>query len=159
MVCETRRCFPKVQWRNLVALVIMPKTMPAEPLTIFVIDDDNSVRRAISRVMESADLDTCSFATAEDFLSHFNEGDDIPPGCVVTDMTLPGMNGLELKIHLNASRKSIPLILLTANDTAETRTAAHEAGAAGYFRKPVDTQALLDAVRWAIDPVTFAATA
>lgn len=130
---------------------MVPTVMPAATPTIFLIDDDNSVRRALIRVMESSGFDTCSFATAEGFLSHFNDG-GCCNGCVVTDMTLPGMNGLELKLHLNALQQTIPLILLTANDTAETRAAAHEAGAAGYFRKPVDTQALLDAVWWAIKP-------
>lgn len=133
--------------------------MYAATPTIYLIDDDNSVRRALIRVMESAGLDTCSFPTAEDFLAHFNTGGDMPPGCVVTDMTLPGMSGLELKLHLNAARKPIPVILLTANDTAETRAAAHEAGAVGYFRKPVDTQALLDVIRWATNHVSFPATA
>jgi FixJ family two-component response regulator len=138
---------------------MVPAVMHAATPTIFLIDDDNSVRRALIRVMESSGLDTRSFATAEDFLAHFNTGDELPPGCVVTDMTLPGMSGLELKIHLNDSRKPIPVILLTANDTAETRAAAHGAGAAGYFRKPVDTQALLDAVRWAINPALSSSTA
>jgi FixJ family two-component response regulator len=133
--------------------------MPAATPTIFLIDDDNSVRRALIRVMESAGLDTCAFPTAEDFLAHFDTGSDMPPGCVVTDMTLPGMSGLELKIHLNAARKKIPVILLTANDTAETRAAAHEAGAVGYFRKPVDTQALLDVIRWATNHALSSATA
>lgn len=133
--------------------------MPDATPTIFLIEDDNSVRRALIRVMESSGLDTRSFATAEDFLAHFNTGGDPPPGCVVTDMTLPGISGLELKIHLNAARNSIPVILLTANDTAETRAAAHEAGAAGYFRKPVDTQALLDAIWWVINPALSSTTA
>lgn len=132
--------------------------MHAATPTIFLIDDDNSVRRALIRVMESEGLDTCSFATAEDFFAHFNAG-ITHHGCVVTDMTLPGMSGLELKLHLNAARNSIPVILLTANDTAETRAAAHEAGAVGYFRKPVDTQALLDVIRWAINPALASATA
>jgi FixJ family two-component response regulator len=133
--------------------------MPAVTPTIFLIDDDTSVRRALIRVMESEGFETRSFATADDFLGHLNTVDDMPPGCVVTDMTLPGMSGLELKLHLNAARNSIPVILLTANDTAETRAAAHEAGAVGYFRKPVDTQALLDVIRWATNHALSSATA
>ena len=133
--------------------------MYAATPTIYLIDDDNSVRRALIRVMESAGLDTCSFVTAEDFLAHFNTVGETHHGCVITDMTLPGMSGLELKIRLNAARNSIPVILLTANDSAETRAAAQKAGAVGYFRKPVDTQALLDVIRWATNPVSFPATA
>lgn len=137
---------------------MVASVMPAATPTIYLIDDDDSVRRALIRVMESGGLNTCSFATVEDFLAHFNDG-GCCNGCVVTDMTLHGMSGLELKQHLNAARNPIPVILLTANDTAETRAAAHEAGAAGYFRKPVDTQALLDAVWWAINPALSSATA
>jgi FixJ family two-component response regulator len=138
---------------------MMISVMHAATPTIFLIDDDNSVRRALIRVMESAGLDTCSFVTAEDFLAHFNTAGEMHHGCVITDMTLPGMSGLELKIRLNAARNSIPVILLTANDTAETRAAAQKAGAVGYLRKPVDTQALLDVIRWATNPVSFPATA
>lgn len=115
---------------------------------IFLIDDDDSVRRALGRVMTSAGFESHAFATAETFLSA-----PLPasprPACVVTDMTLPGLSGLDLKLRLNARDADIPVIFLTANDTPEMRSAAHEAGAAGYFRKPVDTQALLDAIQWA----------
>lgn len=121
--------------------------MPQRRPTIFIIDDDASVRRALGRVMTSAGLDYQAYESADAFLA----GD--PPavdGCIVADMTLPGLSGLELKQALNALQSRLPVIFLTAHDTTEARGAAHEAGAEGYFRKPVDTQALLDAVRWAL---------
>jgi FixJ family two-component response regulator len=116
--------------------------------TIYIIDDDASVRRALGRVMTSAGLDHQAFDSAEDFIAlSLVEG----PGCIVADMTMPGLSGLELKQALNLAHSELPLIFLTAHDTPESRKAAHESGAEGYFRKPVDTQALLDAVQWALN--------
>lgn len=115
--------------------------------TIFIIDDDASVRRALGRVMTYAGYVWQAFESVEDFLAgaHLSAS-----GCIVADMTLLGISGLDLKHLLNAGHWEIPVIFLTAHDTAEMRTAAHEAGAAGCFRKPVDTQALLDAIQWAL---------
>jgi FixJ family two-component response regulator len=121
--------------------------MPQRRPTIFIIDDDASVRRALGRVMTSAGLDYQAYESADAFLA---EPRRAMHGCIVADMTLPGLSGLELKQALNATQSRLPLIFLTAHDTTEARGAAHEAGAEGYFRKPVDTQALLDAVRWVL---------
>ncbi|MCW1923834.1 response regulator [Luteolibacter arcticus] len=117
--------------------------------TIFIIDDDASVRRALTRVMTQAGLPSEAYESAEAFLAATHQGD---AGCIVADMTMPGMSGLELKILLDSAGLKLPLVLLTAQDTDETRAAARSAGAAAYFRKPVDIQALLDAVRWACYP-------
>ena len=117
------------------------------PPTIFIIDDDASIRRALRRVMASAGFLARDFVSVEEFLGQFRPQDQ---GCVVADMTLFGMSGLELKRHLNAAGSTIPVILLTAQDTDEARRQAGQAGAAGYFRKPVDTQALLDAIEWSL---------
>jgi FixJ family two-component response regulator len=123
--------------------------------TIYIIDDDASVRRALCRVMASAGLECESFDSAEEFMAapHPAVG-----GCIVADMTMPGMSGLELKPLLDAAGISYPLILLTAHDNEEMRAAARNAGAAAYFRKPVDTQALLDTIRWASNPPGRSAT-
>lgn len=117
------------------------------PPTIFIIDDDASIRRALRRVMASAGFPAKDFVSVEEFLGVIRSQDE---GCVVADMTLFGMSGLELKRHLNAAGFTIPVIFLTAQDTDESRSEAREAGAAGYFRKPVDTQALLDAIEWSL---------
>jgi FixJ family two-component response regulator len=117
--------------------------------TIFIIDDDESVRRALVRIMTIEGFDSKAFASAEDFIAGTLPDAD---GCVVADMTMPGMSGLDLKHLLNTSTcPNLPVIFLTAHDTKEMRAAAHAAGAAGYFRKPVDKQALLDAIRWALN--------
>lgn len=121
--------------------------MIPEPDTIFVIDDNASVRRALGRVMASAGLKFVSFESADQFIAtaDLSEG-----GCIVADMTLMGMSGIELKHQLNQTHEHLPLIFLTAHDTWEMRDAARAAGAAAFFRKPVDTQALLDAIKWAL---------
>lgn len=117
--------------------------------TIYIIDDDASVRRALTRVMTQAGLPSEAFESAEAFLAAVHHGDT---GCVVADMTMPGLSGIDLQTLLDSAGVKLPLILLTAHDTDETRAAAHGAGATAYFRKPVDIQALLDAVRWACYP-------
>ena len=122
--------------------------MPKERPIIFIIDDDTSVRRALGRVMTSAGLESRSFDSVEEFLA---KSDLHSKGCIVADMTMIGMSGLDLKRLLNTAHSPLPVILLTAHESEEMRAAAHEAGAASFFRKPVDTQALLDAVQWALN--------
>ena len=126
----------------------MPAAMPSRRPIIYIIDDDASVRRALGRVMTLAGLDSRAYDSADAFLA---ERPAAANGCIVADMTLPGLSGMELKQALNTCESQLPLIFLTANDSPESREAAHEAGADGYFRKPVDTQALLDAVQWALN--------
>lgn len=121
--------------------------------TVYIIDDDPSIRRALCRVMTSAGMDWEVFDSAEEFLAVARPG---MAGCIVADMTMPGMSGLELKPVLDAAGIHLPLILLTAHDGEEMRAAARSAGAAAYFLKPVDTQALLDAIRWASNPPPLA---
>jgi FixJ family two-component response regulator len=120
--------------------------MNSAPPTIFIIDDDASLRRALGRVMTSAGLAWEVYESADQFLATADLG---KPGCIVADMTLLGMSGLDLKCRLNALRHNFPLIFLTAHDSEQMRAAARAAGAAAFFRKPVDTQALLDAINWA----------
>jgi FixJ family two-component response regulator len=70
--------------------------------------------------------------------------------CIVSDVRMPGTSGLELPALLARAGKYLPVIFATAHDTPETRTIAQRSGAAAYFRKPVDDQALLDAIAWAL---------
>lgn len=123
--------------------------MRADDPIIHLVDDDASVRRALGRLMTHARLRWQAHDSAESFVAAARMGES---GCVVADMTLPGMSGLELKQLLDSSRIDLPLILVTAHDSEEMRAAARAAGAAAYFRKPVDMEALLDAIRWAIQP-------
>jgi FixJ family two-component response regulator len=72
------------------------------------------------------------------------------PACVIADVTMAGGSGLALAQALKDRGDHMPVILVTAHDTEETRTAARRCGASAYFRKPVDDQALLDAIEWAL---------
>jgi len=120
--------------------------MASGRVTIFIIDDDASVRRALGRVMAYAGFDWKSFGCVEDFLAAIGPEDT---GCIIVDLIRPGLDSSDLKKQLDAANLRLPLIILTANDTEEAQAAAREAGAVAYFRKPVDSNALLDAVRWA----------
>lgn len=123
--------------------------MSPGPSIIYLIDDDASVRRALGRVMALARLEWESYESAEAFLASARLAGS---GCIVADLTLPGMSGLDLKARLDAKGVQLPFILLTAHETAESRSAARSAGAAAYFRKPVDIEALLDAIQWSAHP-------
>jgi FixJ family two-component response regulator len=95
----------------------------------------------------SADMEVKTFEAAEDFLKgQFRE----KKACLISDIKLKGLNGLELKQKLAERGVEIPVIFLTAFDSNEIRQQAKQAGAVGYLRKPVDDQALLDTIHWAI---------
>ena len=114
---------------------------------IYVIDDDQSVQRAMLRLMVSAGLTANAFSSVERFLAADLSSDN---ACVVADVHMSGTSPLDLPFLLEKQRISLPVIFITANDTAETRNRVRKAGAAGYFRKPVDSQALIDSIHWAL---------
>ena len=114
---------------------------------IYIVDDDDSVRRALGRLIRSEHLDFDSFASGEEFLTA------LPPdaqGCVVMDIRMPGLTGHDVQEGLKRRGQTIPVIALSAQDDAESRQRARALGAVAFFRKPVDDQALLDAIHWAI---------
>ncbi len=114
---------------------------------VYIVDDDDSVRRAIERLIHSAGMEAQTFASGGDFLkSKFRD----QKACMVADVRMPGMSGLELHQKLIERGFKLPVIFITGFDTAETRSQANKIGAIGYFRKPVDDQALLDAIQWAL---------
>ena len=122
--------------------------MPAPRATICIVDDEAPVRTALERLLRSAGYAGRTFESVDDFIAADLE---VKPACVVADIRMPGISGLELPARLRAQHKDIPVIFITAYDTPDTRAEARRAGAAGYFRKPVDDQALLDAIEWAIE--------
>jgi len=125
--------------------------MPKRNAIVYVIDDDPSVRRALERLVRSAGLEVALFESVQ----HFLDGADLTrPACVVADVRVPGGRTLELPSLLARAAHCVPVVYLTAHDTDETRRRAWEAGAIGYFRKPVDDQALLDAIQWALAHTT-----
>jgi FixJ family two-component response regulator len=88
-----------------------------------------------------------TFASVDDLMSSKITDEN---ACVISDVAMPGTSGLELPSLLATAGLRLPVIFITANDTPETRSLAQRAGAAAYFRKPVDDQALLDAIAWAL---------
>ncbi len=114
---------------------------------VFVVDDDQSARRGLARLLRAAGHDVREFASANEFL------DALEPevsGCVLLDLRMPGLSGEELQAELESLRVDLPIIVVTADDDPATRRQAHAMKAAGFFRKPVDGTALLDAIAWAL---------
>jgi FixJ family two-component response regulator len=114
---------------------------------IYIVDDDASVRRALERLLRSAGMEARAYGSAREFLdSEFTDQN----ACLIADVKMPDLDGLELQRKLAERGADLPVILITGFDTEQTRALAKDSGAAGYFRKPVDDQALLDAIRWAL---------
>ena len=113
---------------------------------VYVIDDDESVRKALKRLFRSADLDVETFSSAEEFLSNPRQGQN---ACILIDIRMPGLTGFDLQKRLLSQGVQIPVIVISASDDVQTREHARELGAVNFFRKPVDDQALLDAIWWA----------
>ena len=115
--------------------------------TVYIVDDDDSVRTALARLIRSAKMQVHSFPCVDEFLKS-NQLDE--QSCVIADIRMPGTGGLDLPKLLAARGHKHPVIFLSAQYTEQTCAAAKRAGGAGFFRKPVDAQALLDAIEWAI---------
>ena len=118
-----------------------------KPRLVFVVDDDQSARSGIARLLRTAGHDVRAFSSAEEFLDTY---DPETFGCLVLDARMPGMSGEELQTELKARGVRLPIIVVSADDDPETRRAAHRMKAAAFFRKPVDGSALLDAIDWAV---------
>lgn len=114
---------------------------------VYVIDDDASVRKSLARLVRSIGLDADTFASARDFLV-FDPPDR--PGCLVLDLKMPGMTGLELQEELTAANRSIPIIFITGFGNVPASVQAMKAGAVDFLEKPFDDETLLDAIRRAI---------
>lgn len=122
--------------------------MPKEVAPIiYIVDDDAAVRRAIGRLLRSAGMDVRPYESGQQFLDADIAEEN---ACLIADVRMPGMDGLELQQKLVENGTDLPVILITGFDTDETRALAKRWGAVGYFRKPVDDRALLDAIRWAL---------
>jgi FixJ family two-component response regulator len=121
--------------------------MPNLPVQVYIVDDEPSVCTAYARLVRSAKMQPRTFESVEEFM-HADLSDE--NACVISDVRMPGTSGLELPALLARAGRHLPVIFVTAHDTPETRDIAQRAGAAAYFRKPVDDQALLDAVAWAL---------
>jgi FixJ family two-component response regulator len=114
-----------------------------EPL-VSIVDDDASVRRSTRRLLRCCGLRAEAFASAQDFLQ---SGRAAETACLLIDVRMPGMDGLELQRRLGETDPSIPIIFLSARASEEEERQALRAGAANFLRKPVSKAALLQAIR------------
>jgi FixJ family two-component response regulator len=116
--------------------------------TVFVVDDEPPVRKALRCLLQTADFRVETFASAEEFLEAY---DGERPGCLVLDVRMPGMDGLELQRRLAAERLSLPIIMLSAHADVPMAVAALQEGAVHFLEKPVDDEELLHRVRDALE--------
>jgi FixJ family two-component response regulator len=114
---------------------------------VAIVDDDDSTRRAVQDLLESVGLPAQGFAAAEEFLSSGKQRDTV---CLISDIRMPGMSGLELQAKLNAERCRIPIIFISAHGDEEMRLQALRAGAVEFLAKPFDDNTLLEIVRTAM---------
>ena len=118
--------------------------MPLDERVIGVVDDDESVRMAVGSLLRSLGFKIEMFASAEDLLGSA-QLDDI--ACLIVDVRLPGMSGLDLQGQLLARKREFPMIVISAHDDPVARRQALTAGALAFLRKPFSEEALIDAVR------------
>ena len=117
------------------------------PKTVAVVEDDESYRLAIQRLLKSAGFSVQTFACAEDFLG---SGWQRETGCIIADIRMPGMAGLDLQAKLNADHCPIPIIFITAHGDEQMRLQAMRGGAVKFLAKPFDGAILLEGVRAAL---------
>ncbi len=122
------------------------KKMP-EDIVISIVDDDASVRRSTRRLLRSSGFRAETFASAEEFLESKSPGET---ACLILDLRMPGMNGLELQRRLAQNGDDVPIIFLSAHASEEDERSALRAGAVQFLRKPISKEALLDAIREAL---------
>ena len=121
--------------------------MPVKP-TIFIVDDDPAVLKSLARLLRSAGLAVETFPSSQAFLNHY-----LPhtPGCLVLDVAMPGLNGLELQKTLTAKDSAIPIVFLTGHGDIPMSVQAMKRGAVDFLTKPVNDDDLLAAVRAALE--------
>ena len=115
---------------------------------VFVVDDDNSVRKALQRLVQSVGMKVETFSSATDFLS-------CPPyagpGCLVLDIRMPGLSGLDLQEELAKTDWALPIVFITAHGTVPMSVRAMKAGAIAFLEKPFEDHALLDLIQRALE--------
>lgn len=130
--------------------VLMP---PTPNQTVFVVDDDEAVRKAVSRLLRSAGFAASVFASPREFLERY---DSATPGCLVLDMAMPDFDGLQLQTALTEKGCILPIIFLTGHGDVSKSVQAMKQGAFDFLSKPVKDKDLLTAVRAAIEKDTVA---
>jgi len=124
-----------------------PVGIPRSPL-ISIVDDDESVRQALKSLLDSVGFHAETFASGEEFLNsrYLSETD-----CLIADVRMQGMSGLELQDRLKAANSSIPIIFISAHDDGDARTRGLRAGAVDFLQKPFSEDSLLGAISVCLD--------
>jgi len=120
----------------------------SEPGTVFIIDDDEAVRDSLSWLVRSAGLQAETFASADEFLRDFGRD---RPGCLILDIRMPGMNGLELQSALGGRQFRLPIIIISGHADVPMAVRALKAGAFDFIEKPFNDELLLDLVQRALE--------
>ncbi len=115
---------------------------------VAIVDDDDLIRGALQGLLKAVGWPAQAFSSAEEFLE---SGQQHRTACLIADIRMPGMSGLELQAKLNAEHCKIPTIFITAHGDAKMRLQALRAGAVEFLAKPFDEEALLQSVRAALD--------
>jgi FixJ family two-component response regulator len=123
-------------------------TLEEKAALVAIVDDDDSLRVALQGLLKATGFPAEAYSSAEEFLS---SGHQQQTACLITDIRMPGMSGLELQAKLNADRFRIPIIFLTAHGDEKMRMQALRAGAVEFLAKPFDAEALLENVRAALE--------
>jgi FixJ family two-component response regulator len=119
-----------------------------KPRLVAIVDDDESIRSSLLGLMKAMDFRSQAFESAEEFLK---SGEQRNTACLITDIRLPGISGLELQSKLNADRHRIPIIFITGHGDENVRMQALRAGAVEFLMKPFDDQAMIDSIRAALE--------
>jgi FixJ family two-component response regulator len=122
-------------------------TSTAVPI-VFIVDDDVSVRESLELLVRHENWKPETFASAQEFLNHPRA---LVPSCLVLDLSLPGLNGLELQKQLSAEHIDMPIIFITGHGDVPKSVQAMKAGALEFFTKPIDNNALIGAIRTALE--------
>jgi FixJ family two-component response regulator len=130
------------------ALLFRPMNMRQNSRLVAIVDDDESVQLALRDLVESDGLPAICFGSAEQFLGSEARN---KAACMITDIRMPGMSGLELQAKLKAERCRIPIIFITAHGDAEMRIHAMREGAVEFLSKPFDDAVLLEIVHAALE--------
>jgi FixJ family two-component response regulator len=115
--------------------------------TVYIVDDEETVRRSVSRLVRSVGLNAETFGSAQAFLDH---GRPDGPACLVLDVRLPGLSGLDLQSALGPVQHRVPIIFITGRGNIPMSVRAMKGGALDFLRKPVESQELLDAIQRAL---------
>ena len=122
-------------------------TMTKASPVVFVVDDDESVRKSLRRLIRSMGFGVVTFASAEDFLAYEPTAS---LGCIVLDIRMPGISGVELQKRIAGTHRDLPVVVITGHGDDETKRQALSAGAVAFLYKPFDDHALLEAIERAL---------